>query len=140
MISIRAAVNQQIATYANQNFSVKTILVDGEEAITSMSTELQGRGIAVNLAGLGQHVLVAERKIREIKEQVRGAIGTTPWIAPRRQLPHLVQFAAASFSINLTPNIGDILTVACPRVAFVRIQTDHRIHVRDAVGDYCDAV
>ena len=134
---VRAALTSKIAILASQNFIVTTLLTDGEGAIASMSAELQGRGISVNPAGPGQHIPRVERKIREIKERIRGIIATTPWSIPRRLLPHLVQFAVSR--INLVPHRGGILGVACPREAFLGIKTDYSIDLQVGFGDSVEA-
>ena len=135
---VRAALTSKIAILASQNFIVTTLLTDGEGAIASMSAELQGRGISVNPAGPGQHIPRVERKIREIKERIRGIIATTPWSIPRRLLPHLVQFAISR--INLVPHRGGILGVACPREAFLGVKADYKIDLQVGFGDLAEAI
>ena len=71
--SLRQAIFKQIACYRSQAFSIGRILSDGEGAVMALEPKLNDVGIKVERAGPGEHVPVIERKIRQIKERVRGS-------------------------------------------------------------------
>ena len=69
-MDFRKALWSQFNLYASQSFSIRTLLTDGEGAIGSLRSEIEGSGIVVNPTGANQHVEVIERKIRLVKERV----------------------------------------------------------------------
>jgi hypothetical protein len=132
---IRTALFSVVNQFTSEKFRVTTLLTDGEGAIASLKSELQGCGIATNPAGPGQHVPVIERKIREIKERVRAVVTTLPWRTPALLVASLIAFAVAR--INLVPHRGGLINVS-PREAFLGIKADFNLVARCSFGDYAE--
>jgi hypothetical protein len=132
---IRKALFNQLAVYTAHGYRITTLLTDGEGAIASLAPEIQGRSIAVNPAGPGQHVPVVERKIREVKERARTLIAVTPWKIPSRLRAALVCYCFSR--INLVPHRGGLDKVS-PREALLGIKADYNKDTRCCFGDYCE--
>ena len=96
----------------------------------------QEHGIAVEAVGNNEHVPIVERKIRVIKERVRGIINTLPYRLPTKLLPLLVLFCVNR--INMTPSIA-AANGASPWERFYGKKIDYKKNLRAAFGEYCQA-
>jgi Zinc knuckle len=87
-------------TYAKRGFRVVTILIYGE--FESERAALADLGIALNTASQDEHVPEIERRIRTIKERVRGVWNTLPFKkVPCRMIIEMVY--ASNFWLNVFP-------------------------------------
>jgi hypothetical protein len=75
---ILKAVTHLRNVYAKGDFRIVTILMDGE--FESLRPELTNLGMSLNTASRDEHVPEIERRIRTVKELVRGVWNTIPFI------------------------------------------------------------
>ena len=74
-------------------FTVGAILTDREGAVLALREELEDRGIRVNATGAGQHVPIAENKIRQVEERGRCVLSSPlPFKLPRPLIRWLIAF------------------------------------------------
>ena len=130
---VKAALLEQLSRYTSERFDVRAVVSDGEGAVEQLRPELGRLGILVDKSGTGQHVPVAERMNRTIKERVRSILHSLPY-----RLPNSLKYWAAFFAvnrINLQPTSarGDAL---CPREAFTGRKADYERDVRFSFGEY----
>ena len=84
---------KQLSTINFRGFKVKKVTCDPESGLTAMRDAWgTGNGIHMKVAGQNEHVSVVERKIRTIKERVRGIYNTLPYKLPTKLLGLLVLF------------------------------------------------
>ena len=133
--SIRKALSDQITVYKSKQFRVTTLLSDGEGAIASLTSEIQGSGITVNPNGSGQHAVVVERNLRTIKERARSIISSLAFVIASSLLPYLVYYVVCR--INLVPRRGGIAHVS-PRESFLGIKADYTRDFKCSFGDYLE--
>ena len=85
---------KQLSTINSRGFKVKKVTCDPESGLTAMRDALgTENGIHMEVAGQNEHVPVVERKIRTIKERVRGIYNTLPYKLPTKLLGQLSYFA-----------------------------------------------
>ncbi len=116
---------------------VACLFTEGEWAIASLITEIQGLGVAVNPAGPGQHVPIVNRKTREIKERYRAIIVTIPWKIPAMLRAYLVCYVVSR--PNLVPHRGDLINVS-PRESLLGVKADYKRDARCSFGDNCECI
>ena len=116
---------------------VKAIHTDGEGAIVALKQEIENsRQVEINPRGPGQHVHIVERKIRTIKETVRGVLHSLGFKLCNMLLMWLVLYAVSR--INLFPNKTGYSNIS-PREAFTGRRADVTKDARIAFGDYAQA-
>jgi hypothetical protein len=70
--SIKLALDKIISTYNSRRFTISAIVCDGEEAVAALRTNIEAKGITVNLTAKSEHVPEIERAGRQMKERVGG--------------------------------------------------------------------
>jgi hypothetical protein len=76
------AIKSQLDTYRLENFTVDTILVDGEGGLKKIKDSIVAFGVRVDATGAGEHVPLAEVYIRVVKERVRCVLHSLPYSLP----------------------------------------------------------
>ena len=133
--SVREALSTQFSCYKSYDFTIQTLISDGEGAILALTAELQASGVEVNPAGPGQHVPVVERKIQEVKEHARGIFNTLPYSLPGNLITWLIQFVVNR--INFFPHKGGYENVS-PKEAFCGRKVNFNIDARCGFGEYAE--
>jgi hypothetical protein len=93
---VAKALQDHINKYLAARKDIFAIFSDGEGAIAKLTGQLNQRGIIVNISGAGAHAPIIERRIRMIKERVRGVLSTLAFNLPQSLFKYLVAFAVAS--------------------------------------------
>jgi hypothetical protein len=106
---------------------------DGEGAVAKMEQDLNDQGILLSMASKNQHVAKVERKIRVIKERVRGIAATLPFHLTTQLTIFLVYFCV--YCINLFPTASSV-TVTSPRELFTGRKVDFTRDCRLDFGQY----
>ena len=132
---VRKALLEQINSYHAHKFIPTIIHTDGEGAIASLTSELEGRGYQVNPEGPGQHVKEIERAIQEVKEHVCAVHSTLPYRLAATLLVWLVYFAVSR--INMFPHKGGPSGVS-PREAFYGVKLDYKRDLCTGFGEYLE--
>ena len=105
--NIYAALYSQIGEVKSRGFNVTKLKCDPESGFVALADMLgQEQGILVEAVGNNEHVPVVERKIRVIKERVRGIVNTLPYRLPSKLLGLLVLFCVNR--INMTPSAATV--------------------------------
>ncbi len=130
--AMRAIINNA----KSRNFDVSIIRTDGEGGWISMINELQALEIAVDVAGPGQHVARAVRKIRTIKERVRIHESVLPFIMTHLLVVYCVYFCVSR--LNIQPS-STTVGAASPREQFVGRKINAKKDLRVSFGDYVQA-
>ena len=129
------ALKAHLAKYAARRFNITAILIDGESGVTPIIPDIQKLGIEVNPVAAGDHVSVAERKIKTIKERTRGKLSTCAYRVCKSLLIGLVMWSTAV--VNAAPAKGGIDGV-CPTEAFLGRKVDMLRDFRTCWGAYCE--
>ena len=113
-----------------------TLLSDGESALENATRSLVRVGIRAEVNGSGSHAPVVERKIRTIKERIRGILNTLPYDLPMTLLKYLVYFAVSR--LNLLPNESgsSVSHLSSPREQLFGRKTNYKVDLRHAFGEY----
>ncbi len=133
---IAKALADHINVYRGARKDVHAIISDGEGAIIKIRPQLMEKGITVNISGAGSHAPVVERRIRVIKERVRGILSTLPYALPQSLFKYLVAFAVSR--LNLAP-ANTIVSNITPRQWITGARPDFKRDVRIAFGEYVEA-
>lgn len=131
------ALQDQIYTYKAENFTIGSILTDGEPAVIANRQEIQKIGIRLDPTGPGQHVPVAESKIRVVKERVRAIASSLPFLMTRLILRYLVFYATQK--INMMPSSAKLGARVSPFEAYRGRKLDYNRDVRISFGEYVQA-
>ena len=135
--SIWRALQDQIYAYRAERFTIGTILTDGEPAVRANAQEINKLGIKLDLAGPGQHVPVAESKIRVIKERTRAGASVLPFSMNKLILRYLIYYVTQR--INMLPSASKTEARVSPFEAFRGRKLDYNRDVRIAFGTYVQA-
>lgn len=130
---MRTVMQRHIDMFAGKGFTVKDIQVDMEGGLDA----LRGRipGVDVEVVGAGMHVVIAERRIRVIKERQRASSATLPWDVPLRLIPGQVYWIAFHLNAIMRKSNNSYLS---PREAFTGVRLDYKKDIRGLTfGDYC---
>jgi len=114
---------------------VAVLRCDGESAINSdyMEEKLSNAQIILDSTAHGDAVAIVERRIRTIKERVRGIYNTLPFLVCGLLLKWLVQYAVYRINSELKATANDNLS---PAERLFNRQIDARFDLKFAFGDY----
>jgi hypothetical protein len=114
---------------------VAVLRCDGESAINSeyMEEKLSNAQIILDTAAHGDAVAIVERRIRTIKERVRGIFNTLPFMVCALLLKWLVQYAVYRINSELKATANDNLS---PAERLFNRQLDAKFDLKYAFGDY----
>ena len=90
--SLRQAIRQHLGQYGQKGIRIREIHSDNEKGITAMAADFSAYGITLVQCGPGMHIAIIERRIRYIKEMIRGILSGLPYHCCQRLLAHLVTF------------------------------------------------
>jgi hypothetical protein len=135
--SLKVALLDQMTMFQRYGYKITDILTDGEGAVAKITVDLARLSVVVNTAGPGEHVPLIERKIRQVKERVRGILNTLPYRLAGSLLHWLVSFAVTR--INLMPSKTGYINVSAREVLTGR-KVSYDRDVRVGFGDYVQAV
>ena len=134
---IRNKLWSQLNHLNKKGIEIQYIRSDPEKGLTSLEDKLAERGIRLDTTGKDEHVVVAESKIRRIKERVRGYINTLPFKVPLRLLTFLVFFCVSR--INMTCKTGYENYNVTPFELFEGRKPDFNKNLKATFGDYAQA-
>ena len=120
-----------IDSYTNHDFQVKKISYDSESAIEAAVRSIQS--VEPSPVGPGQHEVVAESKIRRIKERMRAILHSLPYELPMFLVKYLLQFVVSKK--NHLPVTGSG-TKYSPRELFTGVAGDAKRDLRAPFGMY----
>ena len=124
-----------ISCYSKKGITC-TLVSDAERALSSAYAMLEGR-VKIEISGTGSHAPVVERKIRTIKERVRGILNRLPYRLPLTLLKHLVYHAVNR--INMIPTLSGsefFQDQTSPREKYFQRKTDFNTDLRHSFGEY----
>jgi hypothetical protein len=123
------AVTQLQNVYAKGGFRI----VDGK--FESLRPELANLGMSLNTASRDEHVPEIERRIRTVKERVRGVWNTIPFKkVPHRMTIELVM--ACNYWLNAFPAHNGISDTISPRALINSGRLDFAKHCKLQFGEY----
>jgi hypothetical protein len=121
------------STYVKRGFIVEIVEVDGQ--FEPLRGELAELGITLNKCSREEHVPVAERRIRTLKERCRSIFNTLPFT----KLPGMLvvqMVSTCNFWLNVYPPKDGVSRKINPRELITGVKIDYNKHVRAAYGDY----
>ena len=120
-------------TYVKRGFIVEIVEVDGQ--FEPLRGELAELGITLNKCSREEHVPVAERRIRTLKERCRSIFNTLPFTKlPGTLIVQMV--STCNFWLNIYPPKDGVSRTINPRELITGMKIDYNKHVRAAYGDY----
>jgi len=130
-----SAINRCRAHVERAGMKVHTARCDGESAIASSYVEekMGTSGIQLNTTAASDAVAKAERKIRVIKERVRGVINTLPFMLAVYLLDWLIQYCVYRINGEVTSGSLDNLS---PNEKLYGRSIDAKSDLKHAFGDY----
>ena len=125
------ALQNMLECYQKHDFVVNKIAYDSESVLQAAIRNVPG--IQASPVGPGQHEVIAESKIRRIKERMRAILHSLPYELPIKLLKWLVQFVV--MRKNYIPVDGSG-TRYSPRELFTGIRANAKVDLRIAFGSY----
>ncbi len=120
-------------TYVKRGFIVEIVEVDGQ--FEPLRGELAELGITLNKCSREEHVPVAERRIRTLKERCRSIFNTLPFTKlPGTLIAQMV--STCNFWLNIYPPKDGVSRTINPRELITGFRVDYNKHIRAACGDY----
>jgi hypothetical protein len=132
---VARALQEHINRYLAARKDIFAIFSDGEGAIAKLTGQLNQRGITVNISGAGAHAPIVERRIRMIKERVRGVLSTLAFKLPQSLFKYLVSFAVSR--VNLLPANTHVSDIS-PREWITGMKPDFKRDLRFSFGEYAE--
>ncbi len=130
--AIGLALQEQLGVVRARGFTPVRVYTDPQRPFISLVGKLPG--VEVDPGGAGDHVDVADVKIKHIKELIRSVHAGLPWQLPGSLVKDIVYYAASRINTRRT-TAGS--TNIAPRVAF----TGRKIESSEfsiSFGDYCE--
>ena len=127
----------QIGIIKSQGFIVSKIFVDEERGLVACRAPLADNGIEMVVVTTGQHVNVAERAIRVVKERMRSITSDLPWKLPISFTKWLAYYVCVR--INSLPRIGSGVGTSSARELFRGVKLDYNQDMCLSFGDYVQA-
>jgi hypothetical protein len=119
--------------YVKRGFILEIIEVDGQ--FEPLRGELADMGITLNKCSREEHVPVAERRIRTLKERCRSICNTLPFT----KLPGMLvvqMVSTCNFWLNVYPPKDGVSRKINPRELITGIKIDYNKHIRAEFGEY----
>lgn len=132
-----AAYESIIARHKSERWDVKTVVFDGESAIKAITQEFNQRGIRVDVTCPGQHVSIAENKIRQIKDRARSIINSLHYRMPQCWVPELVKHVVQTSNLMLSGTAAELRPA---REIFNNQRTNVDIDLPYKFGQFLQAV
>ena len=118
-------------------FTVGAIVTDREGAVLALREELEDRGIRVNATSAGQHVPVAENKIRQVEERGRCVLSSLPFKLPRPLIRWLIAFCTQRLNMVQRRTRAD---AAIPMELFLGRKINFSRDVSIGFGDFVHVI
>ena len=135
MTTLLSAVISHLNIVRKHGIKVPLVRVDGESAISSewFQSKISAEGTILDTTGAGEAVTVVERKIRLIKERLRGIINTIPYRLTEQLETWLLRYVVSRINLVPTRNNPDYIS---PREKLWgrRINVDKEL--KHGYGDY----
>lgn len=132
--SVLNALKNMIECYDKHDFAIVKVVYDSENVLQAAVRNLNGTPHAP--VGPGQHEVVAESKIRRLKERMRAILHSLPYELPIKLLKWLVQFVV--MRKNCIPIDGSGSRYS-PRELFTGIRANAKVKLRIPFGAYVQA-
>lgn len=132
--TLRKAFTGMVNKYKLYSYKIRTVLFDGEGAISSLIPDFNSMGIEINTAGKGAHVPDIERAIRVVKERVRAQSSVLPYKLTSTILVHLVYHSVST--INLFPRAGGADKLRSPKEIVTGLKPDYKFYSKILFGEY----
>jgi hypothetical protein len=97
--AVQTAIQSQLATYRAENCMISAIVCDGEKAFGKLKDWCGNMGVRMQPTGPNQHVSVADRSIRTLKNIGRSIANNLPYVLPLFLIKWLLLFAVNRFNI-----------------------------------------
>lgn len=132
---IKEAIQGVIAAYRSHGYNISTWIVDGEGALNSLTTYIQGNGMQVNVTAKGEHVPEVERAIRQVKERARGIWNTLPYKMLSIMIVYLIYYCVTTINLFSKTNMvgGGLIS---PREMLIGRKIDLNHEFKLGFGDY----
>ena len=133
--TLYTATLQHINMIRKHGYKVPLCRVDGESAMSSewFISKISAEGTILDTTGAGEAVSVVERKIRQVKERVRGIINTLPYKLTEQLESWVLRYVVSRINLAPTRNNPDYVS---PREKLWgrRINVDKEL--KHGFGDY----
>ena len=133
---VAASIRSFLSTAASRGFDCVQLRSDGEAAVENMRTELNARGVTIDIAGPGQHVPVVERMIQTVKKRVRCYENSLPFVMRRLLLIMCVLFCVSRINMQPSSTATDHVS---PLEQFSGRKLDAKRDLRVGFGEYVHA-
>jgi hypothetical protein len=131
--SLSKHLDQVLQVYHCAGFNLRTIRMDGEFKKIKDLMPL----VVCNLTVAKEHMSEAEQTIRTIKKQVRGLLGTLPFLhIPRQMKIKFIYFMV--LWLNAFPVKNRISAVHLPRKLLICWRLNYNKHCQVLPGTYCE--
>jgi hypothetical protein len=127
------SIERVVNVYKKRGFIVQTFLADNE--FENLRDSLLKLGVRLNTCAPGEHIPEVERKIRTVKERVRGVVTTLPF----KTILLIITAHAIIFSvmwINFFPPKGGISNTLLPQAIVIGLSPNADKHCRIPFGSY----
>jgi hypothetical protein len=121
------------SVYVKRGFIVEIVEVDGQ--FEPLRGQLAAMGITLNRCSREEHVPVAERRIRTLKERCRSICNTLPF----KKLPGMLvvqMVSTCNFWLNVFPPKDGVSQKINPRELITGVKIDFNKHIRAEFGEY----
>ena len=119
--------------YVKRGFILEIVEVDGQ--FEPLRGKLAEMGVTLNKCSREEHIPVAERRIRTLKERCRSICNTLPFT----RLPGMLvvqMVSACNFWLNVYPPKDGVSRQINPRELITGIKIDFNKHIRAEFGEY----
>jgi hypothetical protein len=131
--TLLASIKQVRSFYAHRGFCITTIVLDGQ--FESLRGDLADLHMALQTCGQDDHVPVAERHIRTLKDRARALYNSLPFQRlPARMVIELIYYC--TFWLNAFPHPDGVSADLSPREIVSGLGLDFTKHCRIEFGAY----
>jgi hypothetical protein len=131
--TILAKITEVRNIYIKRGFILDVIEADGQ--FEPLRGSLSHMGVTLNKCSREEHVPVAERRIRTLKERCRCICNTLPF----KKLPGMLvvqMVSTCNFWLNVFPPKDGVSRNINPRELITGMQIDYKKHIRAEFGEY----
>ena len=132
--AIQAALKLFVSNASANNW-ILVCRTDGEPAIKSM-IETFKLNMQADISGTNRHIPIIERRIRVIKERVRGQINTLPYTLPHFLLKYLIYFVISRMNLLSTTSSINEYGNRPPYELFFDRKIDYKRDIKVGFGEY----
>ena len=135
--NIRIGVNRFFADMSSYKVNITWMRCDGEGGIWALESEVKSRGVLMDKAAAGKHVEMAEIKIKQVKEGVRRAASSLPYLLCRVLLIACVYHAVQCINLQRT-NVQRKSGLLSPYNQLTGQKINAKIHLIAQFGTYVE--